>query len=173
MQDWRLKTLKRDPSTGSFLWILQNLGTPILKKHLWTTASVNSRSAIFQESLILPFNLYTLTSRIFLVAHAFSFDSCATLENSIYYVGFLVPEAVAQICFVKKVFVEISQNSQKNTCAKFFFLIKFSKKKLWHRCFTVSFAQFLRASFFYGTPPMAASVVHLCCFHPCNLDEFV
>ena len=48
-------------------------------------------------------------------AHAFSFDSCAILENSIYYVGFLVPEAVAQIGFVKKVFVEISQNSQENT----------------------------------------------------------
>ena len=29
---------------------------------------------------------------------------CAIQENSIYYVEFLVPEAIAQICFVNKVF---------------------------------------------------------------------
>ena len=33
-------------------------------------------------------------------------------------------EAVAWRCSVKKVFLEISQNSQENLCAKFFFLIK-------------------------------------------------
>ena len=33
-------------------------------------------------------------------------------------------EAVAQTCFVKKVFLEISQNSQENTCARVSFLIK-------------------------------------------------
>ena len=80
-------------------------------------------------------------------AHAFSFDSCAILENSIY-VGFLVPEAVAQIRFVKKVFIEISQNSQENTCARVSFLIKFLKNRPWHSCFTVSFVKFLRAPFF-------------------------
>ena len=32
---------------------------------------------------------------------------------------------VAQKCYVKKVFLEISQNSQKNTCAKVSFLMKF------------------------------------------------
>ena len=30
-------------------------------------------------------------------------------------------EAVAKKCFVKKVFLEISQNSQENTCARVFF----------------------------------------------------
>ena len=30
-------------------------------------------------------------------------------------------EAVAQRCSVKKVFLEISQNSQENTCARIFF----------------------------------------------------
>ena len=33
-------------------------------------------------------------------------------------------EAVVQTCFVKKVFLEISQNSLENTCAKVFFKIK-------------------------------------------------
>ena len=31
------------------------------------------------------------------------------------------------------------------------------KKILWHRCFPVNFAKFLRALFFYRTPPVAAS----------------
>ena len=33
-------------------------------------------------------------------------------------------EAVAQRCFVKKVFLQISENSQENTCARASFLIK-------------------------------------------------
>ena len=38
--------------------------------------------------------------------------------------NFLSAEAVAQGCSVKKVFLEISQNSQENTCARVSFLIK-------------------------------------------------
>ena len=34
------------------------------------------------------------------------------------------PEAVVRRCSVKKVFLEISQNSQENTCARVSFLIK-------------------------------------------------
>ena len=55
------------------------------------------------------------------------------------------------------VFLEISQNSQENTCAIVSFLIKLQtsglksatslKKRLWHRCFTVNFAKFLRTLF--------------------------
>ena len=47
-----------------------------------------------------------------------------------------------------KVFLEISQNSQKNSCGRGSFLIKLHA---WHRCFPVNFAKFLR------TPPVAAS----------------
>ena len=46
----------------------------------------------------------------------------------------LSSEAVFGRCSVNKVFLKISQNSQKNICARFFFLIKlqaFSKKRLW------------------------------------------
>ena len=61
-------------------------------------------------------------------------------------VGFL--EAVAWRCSVKKLFLDILQNSQKNTCAGVSFSIKlqaeacnFIKKRLWDRCFPVNFAE--------------------------------
>ena len=49
-------------------------------------------------------------------------------------------EAVAQRCSVKKVFLEISQNSQENTCARISFLIKVQASGL-------NFAKFLKALF--------------------------
>ena len=62
-------------------------------------------------------------------------------------------EAVAPKCSVKRVFFEISQNSQGNTCVSLF-LIKleaeacnFIIKRLWHRFFLVNFAKFRRTSF--------------------------
>ena len=58
-------------------------------------------------------------------------------------------------------FLEISQKSQKNSCARVSFLIKLpkasnsgttlSRKRLWHGCFSVTFAKFLRALFFQST----------------------
>ena len=45
------------------------------------------------------------------------FKKCATKY-------LLLPEAVTQMCSVKKMFLEISQNSQENTCARVSFLIK-------------------------------------------------
>ena len=62
-------------------------------------------------------------------------------------------EAVVRRCSVGKVFLEISENSQENTCARVSFLIKLQrpatllKKRLWHRCFPVNFAKFLRIPF--------------------------
>ena len=61
-------------------------------------------------------------------------------------------EAVVQRCSVKKVFLEISQNSQENTCAR-----DFIKKSLWHRCFPVNFVKSLRTPFFHKTPLVAPS----------------
>ena len=64
-------------------------------------------------------------------------------------------KAVVQKCSVKKVFLEISQNSHEITCARVSFLIKLQvwsatllKKRLWHRCFPVNFVKFLRTPFF-------------------------
>ena len=60
-------------------------------------------------------------------------------------------EAVAQRCSLKKVLLEISQNSQENTCARVSFLMKlqvktnnFIKKEI---DTDVNFAKFLRTSF--------------------------
>ena len=66
------------------------------------------------------------------------------------------PESVTQKCSMKKVFVQNFQNWQENTCAKFTFFNKVAglwpatllRKRLWHRCFPVNFARFLRTPFF-------------------------
>ena len=50
----------------------------------------------------------------------------------------LVFEAVVQRCSVKQVFLEVSQNSQENACARV----------SWHRCFPVNLANSLRTPFF-------------------------
>ena len=62
-------------------------------------------------------------------------------------------------CSIRKVFLKISQNLQKNTFVRVSYLIKFQasacnfilKKRLWHRCFTVNFAKFLRTPFLQNT----------------------
>ena len=60
-----------------------------------------------------------------------------------------------------KVFLEISQNSQKNNCARASVLIKLKKNRLWHRCFPVNFAKFWRTTFFYKRLPVAASGMYM------------
>ena len=59
-----------------------------------------------------------------------------------------------QGCPMKEVFLKISQNSQENTCARVSFLIKLLdllKNRLWHSCFPVDFAKFLRTPFLENT----------------------
>ena len=58
-------------------------------------------------------------------------------------------------CRLKKVFSEIWQNSQENTCDRVSFLIKLQawpatlwKKRLCHKCFPVNFVKFLRTPFY-------------------------
>ena len=78
------------------------------------------------------------------------------LKSNRRYIFFLKStEAVAQRCSVKNLFIEISQNSYQNTCVRVSFFIKlqasicnFIKKRLWHRCFPVNFAKFLRTPIF-------------------------
>ena len=73
-------------------------------------------------------------------------------------------EAVVRRCSVKKVFLEISQNSQENTCARDFLLIKlqakacnFIKKESLAQVFSCEFYKISRNTFSYRTPPVAAS----------------
>ena len=55
--------------------------------------------------------------------------------------GTVQKQSFRAVLYVKKLFLEISQNSQENTCATLL------KKKLWHRCFPVNFVKFLRTPF--------------------------
>ena len=57
------------------------------------------------------------------------------------------------------VFLKISQNSRENTCARISFFNKVAgwsstllKKRLWHSCFPVNFAKFLRTPFLQKMP---------------------
>ena len=71
-------------------------------------------------------------------------------------------------CSVKEVFLETSQNLQENTCVRDSFFNKvvdlrpatLLKKRLWHMCFPVNFAKYLRTPFiFNGTHLVAASSI--------------
>ena len=73
-------------------------------------------------------------------------------------------EAVVQRCSVKRVFLEISQNSQENTCARVSFLIKlqaevfnFIKKETLAQVFSCEFCEISKNTFFHRTPLAAAS----------------
>ena len=54
-------------------------------------------------------------------------------------------ETVAKRCSIKKVFLEISQNSPENICARVSILLK--QKRFWRRYFPVKFAKILRTPF--------------------------
>ena len=82
------------------------------------------------------------------------FHLAAILSLKKYVLNIIETEAVARRSSVNKVFLEISQNSQENTCARGSFVIKLEawpatllKKSLWHRCFPVNFPKFLRTPF--------------------------
>ena len=73
-------------------------------------------------------------------------------------------EAIAGGCPIKKVLLEISQNSEENTCAIVSFLIKlqtsacnFIKKKALTQVFSCEFREVFKNIFCYRTPPAAAS----------------
>ena len=75
------------------------------------------------------------------------------------YIQFMSSEAVVRRRSIKKVFLEISQNPQENTCVRVLFFNKVTgvspatllKKRLWHRRFPVNFVKFLKHHF-YRTP---------------------
>ena len=62
-------------------------------------------------------------------------------------------------------FLEISQNSQENTCAKAYFLIKlqsktcnFIKKEILAQVFSCKFCEISKSNFFHRAPLVAASI---------------
>ena len=76
-----------------------------------------------------------------------------------FYISIQHSEAVVQMCSVKKVFLEISQNSQENPCTRVSFFNKVAGlmpeapglqrylKSPWHKCFPVNFVEFPRTHF--------------------------
>ena len=65
--------------------------------------------------------------------------------------------------FKKRVLKNLANFTEKQLCWSLFLIklqalkIKKKNKKLQHRCFPVKFAKFLQDTFFYRTPPVAAS----------------
>ena len=104
--------------------------------------------------LLLKFLLFSETYYVTLcdLLNLFMWSLISSFSKlPIYILIFQLSESVVQRCSVKKVFLEISQNSQENTCARVSFLIKLQvrpatllKKRLWHRRFLVNFVKFLR-----------------------------
>ena len=68
-------------------------------------------------------------------------------------------EAVAGRCSVKKVFLEIWQDSQENNCGRVSFSIgcHVIEKETLAQVFSCEFCQISEITFLYRTPPMAAS----------------
>ena len=68
----------------------------------------------------------------------------------------IVTEAVVRRCSVKKVLLEISQNSQENTCARAFL----NKVAGLSQVLSCEFCEISKNTFFHRTPQVAASVVN-------------
>ena len=76
----------------------------------------------------------------------------------------LCPEAAVQQCSMKKVFLEIWQNSQKNSCVKVYFLINFIEKETLPQVFSREFCKISKNTFLHWIILVAASVcliIHL------------
>ena len=71
---------------------------------------------------------------------------------------YLQTEAVTDRCSIKQVFLEISQNSQENVCARITSLIKFFiKKETLPQVFSCEFCEISKSNCSYRTPLVAAS----------------
>ena len=85
-------------------------------------------------------------------------------KNRLFYVE--ITEAVARIYSVKKVFLEISQNSQESTCTRDSFLIKLQawpailfKKESLAQVFSCEFCEISHKTLFYRTAQVATSKI--------------
>ena len=120
------------------------------EKHLQMTASVNSRSTIFQESLALPFKCLNFWSSHILIWLAFFFAVLTVgpfFRTQYIMVGFCSRSSCPHI-ICKKVFLEILQNSQEKTCARVSFLIFFFQKETLAHVFYCEFCEIPKNIFF-------------------------
>ena len=100
-------------------------------------------------------NAFKSMSNVYNIAF---FPKISFFTKKLYYTG-----AVARSCSVKKVFLEISKNSQGNTCARVSFLIKLPetcnliKKEALAQVFSCKFCKISKNIFSYRTPLVAGS----------------
>ena len=95
------------------------------------------------EQVIKPFLIWNIYFSFFLALVDYSFYK-STIESTVYYYYVTyASEAVVRRCSVKKAFLEISQNSQENTCAR----VSFFKKETLAQVFSCDFAKFLTTLF--------------------------
>ena len=95
-----------------------------------------------------------------------AFGSFAVRFTFIFSESLFASEAVARRCSVKKVFLEISQHSQGNTCARVSFSIKlqacnFIGKETLAQVFFCGCCKISKNTYSYKTPPVAASIACL------------
>ena len=105
--------------------------------------NLNEKSAVDNK-------LFSKTVKSLLSGKVAGKDKIDLIENNDFAkTGLETPEAVVQMCYVKNAFLELSYNSQENTCARAFFnkVCNFIKKRLRRRCFLVNFMKFLRTPF--------------------------
>ena len=81
------------------------------------------------------------------------------------------PETVARMCYVKHMFLKISQNLQENICPRVSFLtkLKLIKKEILTLVFSCDFCEIIKNTSFYRTPAVAASHYHISfCLKTCH-----
>ena len=100
---------------------------------LWSSRRTREFINHYFEQVIEPSLVLNIYFTFFL-----SVVDCTFYKSTINYYVRYASEAVVTSCSVKKAFLEISQNSRENACAR----VSFKKKK------NVNFAKFLRISFF-------------------------
>ena len=93
----------------------------------------------FMKHEILSWNTLTLVSKFHFLFSS-SIKKLSLQRQDIFWQPKF--RTVTHSCSVKKVFLKIFKNSQKNTYARVSFLIKFIKKRLWKRCFPVNSVKF-------------------------------
>ena len=90
----------------------------------------------------------------------FKEQQCTFLERneySPYNINQRYAKAAVRRCSVKKVFLEISENSQANTCVRVSEACNFIKKETLAQVFSCEFCKISKNTFSYKTPPVAAS----------------
>ena len=151
------------------------------EEHLRMTASVNSRSAIFQKSFVLPFKLNALTSGI---SWQYTHSNLVGISSQFWQLRH--SSELNLLCWVsgsrsscpdifckEGVLRNFANFTGKHLSQSLFLNKIFLKKESLAQVFYSEFCKISKSTFFYRTPLVAASVVHLGHFHCCNLGELV